>query len=186
MLAPAPPGAAQEPPADDPPEREVVFVLDGSRSIEPDEWRALTRGVDVSLRRRDHLPLGQTTVSVIVFTGPGPLGQETPLTQRIIAARPLETEEDAAEIGSIVRGHTQIEGATAVTAGLRDAASVVAHPGAETKTTVCLLTDGIENVQGETVGSVDFLPAAGVDRFSVVAARTAVTPLTNSPLSTDP
>ncbi|MEE8601400.1 cell wall-binding repeat-containing protein [Euzebya tangerina] len=170
LLTPARPGRAQ-PSQEAAPEREVVFVLDASRSVTPVEWRAITRGVDVTLRRRDHLPLGVSAVSVVVFTGPGAVGSEVPLVQEIVSNRLLDTEDDAAEIGAVVRGHAQTEGSTPVTAGLRGAAEAVSHGGAATETTVCLLTDGIENVEGETVPSVDFLVDAGADRFSVVAAE---------------
>jgi Ca2+-binding RTX toxin-like protein len=149
--------------------RDIVFLVDGSGSIDAIDWQIQRDGLSRSLENPELFPRdGSIAVAVIQWSFDSAAGPNTRVEV------PLTVIDGQAAVDGVVdavQAMVQIQLATNPGDAVRAGTDLLLRDGedpATTDWTLCLSTDGVTN-GGEDLGSASaFAQANGVDRFSVV------------------
>lgn len=159
-----------------PPEREVVFLLDGSGSIDSGDWSLQKNALKAALADDGLLPRDSTVaLSILQFSTAidESSGESVPYVEVERCPTLIENETSVLLVESSVDVMVQLRRGTASGAAIAAAADFALAFGAAgtPERRVCLLTDGVDNAGTSPVQAAQDAEAAGLDRLSVVAVR---------------
>jgi hypothetical protein len=152
-----------------PPARlDLVLLLDGSGSIDDDDWKLQLDGYAEALRDRTNFPLdGSVAVSLIQWSRGG---SSRPSTRVEVPLTVLDSEATVEQVRQAVLDISQMGHDTnpgdAIAAGTDELAL---HGRAGANRSLCMSTDGIINSGRTMVDAVAYAKTGGVDRYSVIA-----------------
>ena len=157
-------GVGQLPAAAAGPNRDIIFSLDGSGSIDSSDWQMQKDGYSAALGDAVAFPRdGSTAVGVNQWSGAGEVRTELPLTV-------IRTAADVTAIVTAIQAIVQFGQSTDPVSGLDHATQALVTSGRQgADWTICMSTDGVKNDGGGSLpASAAAAKAAGVDRYSVI------------------
>lgn len=142
---------------------DLVFLVDGSGSIDSADWTLQLEGFAAALQSRENFPLdGSMAVSVIQWSSGTPR-VEVPLT----TLDSFTTRESViATVESLPQMGSSTHSGDGVRAGTEE---LLAHGRTGAKKTLCMSTDGERNGGESLATATAFAKANSVDKYTVVA-----------------
>lgn len=146
-------------------ETDVVFVMDGSGSIDSNDFRLQKDGIIAALNNSLIVPRDGSIAIALVQFGNSTTRVEVPYTI-------VNNASDVANLVAQVNGISQIRSSTNPGDGINRAMSVLNTSGRPTANqNICLSTDGLRNAGASPVTAINNAKASaiGLDQFGVIA-----------------
>lgn len=142
---------------------DLVFVIDGSGSIDPKDWAMQIEGIKEALKDPYLVPTdGSIAVALVQFGG----GKAEAQIEYKVIREARDIREFATQVGKI----DQFGGSTNPGDGINRAVRHLREKGnPEHRQIICMSTDGLNISVPDTVAAIDNAKASTIDQFSVVA-----------------
>ncbi|MEZ4622706.1 MAG: DUF1194 domain-containing protein [Caldilineaceae bacterium] len=167
-LLPATPGGAPQSPsarAGGTPIQTVALVMDGSGSIDANDFEIQRNGIRLAIQDPLLVPRDGTLALMVIQYAES-------FTQLEVPYRLIASDADANAVLAQIAGITQIQGSTNPGDGINAAAGQIqANATAADDTIICLSTDGLPNAGADVATALTSAQGAAVplDTFSVIA-----------------
>ena len=144
-------------------DHDVVFLVDGSGSIDATDWTLQLQGFAAALQDRVNFPLnGSMSVSVVQWAAGAPR-VEIPLTN-------LDSKAALENVVATVSAIRQMNSGTSPGDGIRAGANELALNGrSDAQRTLCMSTDGERNGGEALASATAYAKTKSVDKYTVVA-----------------